>query len=550
MKRAIIYARVSSRKQADEGVSMDAQIEQCHARAVALGAGVVKVFRDDGISGRTVEARAGFMAALEYCERGDVDYFIVWSTSRFARNAVDLWVRQDALKALGTRLECLNGDIDDDTDAGFINRMFMGTMDQMLSRQIARDTLRSQKKSASEGFWTGGHVPWGYKPVPDGKRTRLVVHEDNAAVVRRAFDLCLTDRLGAQAIALRLNEVGMLRDGKRWGKNSVHYLLKNEVYTGLRTFNKTHKKSGRIKPREEWVQVVSHEALISNEDFERVQTMIEQRTPHEFGGTIRSAFVFSGLLSCGICSEKLQITNGTGRNGTLYNYYGCMAHKKGSVRCLFKKMRAEPFDDWLMAQILDKVLTPAVIQQAMEEIGAANGSWVKDREARRGLMVRELRELEGKRDRLFDLLESHGRDTPDLADVSGRLRQRNAEILAKQTALVELESEVPPGKLPAIDPAVAIEVMSEVVQYGDAKKKRAFLGAFLSKVTVMGDTVLVEYRADALVRIGHEQDVRNTQTWLPVKCPLRTKTVLFARPIVWGRQRKSIGFVDRVGRMG
>ena len=82
---------------------MDAQIEQCHARAAALGAGVVKVFRDDGISGRTIEARAGFKAALEYCERGDVDYFIVWSTSRFARNAVDLWVKQDSLKALGTR---------------------------------------------------------------------------------------------------------------------------------------------------------------------------------------------------------------------------------------------------------------------------------------------------------------------------------------------------------------------------------------------------------------------------------------------------------------
>ena len=30
MKRAIIYARVSTTRQADDGVSIDAQIEQCH----------------------------------------------------------------------------------------------------------------------------------------------------------------------------------------------------------------------------------------------------------------------------------------------------------------------------------------------------------------------------------------------------------------------------------------------------------------------------------------------------------------------------------------
>lgn len=84
MKRAVIYARVSSRKQADEGISMEAQIEQCTARAVALGAKVVRVFRDDGVSGRSTKGRTGFLSAVAYCEAAPVDLFITWSTSRLS----------------------------------------------------------------------------------------------------------------------------------------------------------------------------------------------------------------------------------------------------------------------------------------------------------------------------------------------------------------------------------------------------------------------------------------------------------------------------------
>ena len=53
-KTAIIYARVSSARQADEGISVDSQIEQGTRKAQDLGAMVLRVFRDDGISGRTV----------------------------------------------------------------------------------------------------------------------------------------------------------------------------------------------------------------------------------------------------------------------------------------------------------------------------------------------------------------------------------------------------------------------------------------------------------------------------------------------------------------
>jgi hypothetical protein len=47
--------------------------------------------------------------------------------------------------------------------------------------------------------------------------------------------------------------------------------------------------------------------------------------------------------------------------------------------------------------------------------------------------------------------------------------------------------------LPKIDPAVAVEVMREVIGSADTKKKRAFLGAFIERVTVNVENVTVDY---------------------------------------------------------
>ncbi len=515
MKRAIIYARVSDRKQFDEGISIDAQIEVCTAHAARLGASVVRVFRDEGISGRFTKQRTAFKAALAFCETGMVDYFVTWSTSRFARNAVDLWVQSDHIKSLGTRLECLNADIDDETDAGFINKMFHGAMDQMVSRQISRDTLRSMKKLAADGFFTGGRVPFGYRTELDGQRNRMLIHDEEAIVVQKAFGMALQG-LGAQVIAKALNDAGQLKRGERWKKTTLNYMLKSEVYTGLKTFNRANKRTGKVKPRDQWIQVAAHPGLVTQVDFDKVQLMMEERTPpRPQGGAARSIFVFAGLMKCGICGGALQVVNGTSRAGTLYNYYGCCAHKKGAVRCLFRNVRADLFDDWLLGEVFARVVTVEAMTLAVRELTDLGSQWARDREAQRIELVRTLRDLEARRGKLFDLLEVKGLDTPDLADVRDRLQLRNAEIRATQARLERLEEAPAPKKAARIDPAIAVEVMKEVVMAGDAEKKRAFMGALLGSITVTVDKVLLEYKTEALVSLGHPNGVRNEVYWLP-----------------------------------
>ena len=80
-------------------------------------------------------------------------------------------------------------------------------------------------------------------------------------------------------------------------------------------------------------------------------------------------------------------------------------------------------------------------------------------------------------------------------------RQRNAEIEQLQRDLVALEAAPAPGRVRKIDPAVAVEVMQEGIARSDTKKKRAFLGAFIERVSMGVDTVTVEYRGEALLAI-------------------------------------------------
>jgi site-specific DNA recombinase len=140
--------------------------------------------------------------------------------------------------------------------------------------------------------------------VKDGVRSRLEVCPVDGPIAARVFELA-GEGLGAQAIALKMNEAGLLRAGKRWTKNTVNYTLKSETYTGVRTFNKTNRRARKAKPRSEWIQVASHPPIVDRETFERIQTMLEERAPqYERGGTPRSTFIFTGLVTCGICSVR------------------------------------------------------------------------------------------------------------------------------------------------------------------------------------------------------------------------------------------------------
>lgn len=501
-KKAIILARVSTAGQAEEELPIASQIDAGEKKAAELEADVAKIFTEDGVSGRKHD-RDVLQEAVDYCALYEIDYFIVWNTARFARNrAVAAWMKYN-LRRAGTEMVYVSQNINTRTDDGWILEGFYELVDEQLSRTVAKDTLRSMMKNAAAGNFNGGTAPFGYAVVPDGKRKRLEVLEGEAAIVRRIFAMCL-EGSGCTAIALWLNGHGFTRRGAKWTKDTVMHALKNWVYAGYVTFNRTHHATRKKRPPEEWIKTKSHPAIIEEGQLVRAQELIASRMPERELGSPRSLFLFTGIFRCGECGCAMQIRTGTGGNGKVYSYYQCGGNLRGKG-CSPRAIPAEAFDQAVAVQLLDEVLNDERFVEMAGDLDALAGSWAKERAAEREILVGRLRDAERRRKNLFDLLEEHGPATPNLADVTVRLRELNDQVKTIEASLAALEEEQPPSQPSAESIEAAAELVEAVFERADVAEMRGFLGSFIDKIVVKGGELEYHYHPDRIfVRSGPE----------------------------------------------
>ena len=100
------------------------------------------------------------------------------------------------------------------------------------------------REAASRGFFLASNAPFGYKRVKvnDGAKERPTLEIDpvTAPVVSEIFEKSLRGS-GLKEICKELNERGITNRGKRWYKGTLHYVLRNEAYTGTAVWGKTSK---------------------------------------------------------------------------------------------------------------------------------------------------------------------------------------------------------------------------------------------------------------------------------------------------------------------
>ena len=510
-KKAIILARVSTAGQAEEELPINGQIEAGKAEAERLSADVVKVFVEDGVSGRKLK-RDIFKEAVDYCALFEIDYLILWNTARFARHrALAAWTKFN-LRKHGTELVYVSQKINTATDEGWLLEGLFELMDENYSRTVSKDTLRSMMKNARDGFFNGGRVPYGYVAIDEGRRKRLAILEEEALVVRRVFAECIAGA-GTKSVALWLNRQGVRRRGQLWTKNTVGYLLKNWVYAGYTTFNRKDHATQAKRPAEEWIRTKSHPAIVSEETFMEVQKLIETRTPMASTGSPKSLFLFTGMARCGACGMGMQIQTGTGRGGKVYSYYKCGGALSGKG-CQSSAVRAEAFDETVLEVLMNRVLSKPRIEQLAGQINELNGAWAKRRIAEREGLVAQLHDVEKRRRNLLDLLEQKGPKVPNLGDLTERLRELNRQMKALDASLVALENASPP---PANQSAASLEALAEsvklIMEKGDRRKVREFLSTFVDAVEVKPEEALLHYNPARLV--GGPDPVHSGDNWLP-----------------------------------
>src|SRR5580658_2974480 len=102
LPRAVVYLRVSSEMQAEQGTSLDAQEAACLRKAAEIGAQIIEIIGDEGVSGRLYLARPGIQKALALIESKEANCLIFMKLDRTGRDV-------DALRDIRRRVERAGG---------------------------------------------------------------------------------------------------------------------------------------------------------------------------------------------------------------------------------------------------------------------------------------------------------------------------------------------------------------------------------------------------------------------------------------------------------
>ncbi len=222
------YVRVSTERQADEGLGLDVQEHAIRAWAKANGHRVVAVVRDEGVSGtKELDDRPGLADAFDLVKSGAVQGVCVYRLDRLARDLVLQEQLLAEVRRLGGEVFSTSaaeaGFLKDDPDdpSRKLIRQILGAVSEYERSMIALRLRSGRYRKAQQGRYAFGAPPYGYK----AERGELVADESAQAVLVRVGEL---HRSGASLrdIAATLTTEGHRPPrGDRWHPNTVSRLV-------------------------------------------------------------------------------------------------------------------------------------------------------------------------------------------------------------------------------------------------------------------------------------------------------------------------------------
>jgi site-specific DNA recombinase len=282
-----------------------------------------------------------FSQLIEYLKRPEKGFMMVIAPSpvTLADDPVVAAARCLQVEHLGAQLQFM------DVEAGRNGDALASIMDTWASshNEEIREKVRSALRRKAVRGEVLGRPPYGYKVGP---RNRLDVVDDEAVVVRYIFKLYLHEGLGIRLIARRLNEEGLrTRRNRPWSMVSIRDILRNRAYLG------TYQRLGVRVPG-------THTALVSPDDFRRVQERLSERRTNYSPRNVQG-FLLSGMVYCASCDNRMigvsrRQSWTRRRDGSeqvaFYRYYQCESRTNQGI-CSYNTQRAEDLEEIVRQQL-------------------------------------------------------------------------------------------------------------------------------------------------------------------------------------------------------
>ena len=202
--RTVAYLRVSTDKQADRGVSLEAQRAKVESYAALYDLELVAIEVDAGESAKSL-VRPALERALGMLRAGKVEALLVVKLDRLTRSVRDLCDLVDRYFRDGKRaLLSVSEQVDTRSASGRMVLNVLSSVSQWEREAIGERTAAAMQHKQAQGEYIGGDVPYGYAISADG--VALVAVEAEQAVIAEARAL--------RAAGLSLRKVAELLDGK------------------------------------------------------------------------------------------------------------------------------------------------------------------------------------------------------------------------------------------------------------------------------------------------------------------------------------------------
>lgn len=477
IRKVAIYVRVSTTNQAEEGYSIDGQIDSLEKYCEAMGWDVYNKYIDAGFSGGSLN-RPEMTNLINDVKNGLFDTVLVYKLDRLSRNVRDtLYLIKDVFNTNKIDFVSIQENIDTSSAMGTLFLTLLSAIAEFEREQI-KERMQLGKlgraKSGKSMMWS--KTSYGYDYIKE--TGTLSVNPYQALIVRKMFEWYLS---GMSITKLRdtLNE--QYGQDKEWNYRTVRVILSNPVYCGYNQFK------GQIFPG-------THEAIISEEEYNKTQEEIKtrQRTAAERFNPrpFQAKYMLSGIAQCGYCSAPLAIKLGRIRkDGTRLVKYECKQRhprKTKGVTVYNNNAKCDSgfyFKDDIEHFVLTEISKLQTDSDYIDKLFSNTNQETIDRDG----YQKQIDNLTAKISRLNDLYID---DRISLEE----LQKRSSDFMAERSALEK--------ELDADSSIKTVERKKDIRQVLDTKdiftldyeQQKVIARALISKVRVTSETITILWK--------------------------------------------------------
>ena len=233
-------------------------------------------------------------------------------------------------------------------------------------------------------------------------------------------------------------------------------------------------------------------AIVSTDEFDRARRLMEARAPKvTHPRRAASPYLLSGLARCETCGKAL--TAAEAKSGR-YTYYVCQSLlKQGSGTCDTPRLNARSFEDIIVANIRDNILTESNVRDLVRLVDEEMDGIAREQRQNLETIEAELEEVKRKLDRIWHFVESTDLDMADASEriLEHRHRREQLEAAAEEArAVLSQRREL----LDSADVIAAFaRDMSEFLKTSELTETKAFVRSFVKDVLVRPGGATIVY---------------------------------------------------------